>query len=144
MSVQQISIFMENKPGALLSMTTVLAEHNIDIRAFTLAETSDFGIVRIIVDDVPKATAALKSMNFIYSISNVLGVVIPDVPGGLNQVLQILNEESLNVEYMYAFQGGKSINGAYMIFKVAEEKRASAVLRGRGILLVEQDALDAM
>ena len=144
MSVKQISVFMENKPGALLNMTTVLAENRIDIRAFTLAETSDFGIVRIIVDDVYRASTALKDMGFVYSITNVLGVVIPDVPGGLNQVLQILNEEDINVEYMYAFQGGKNINGAYMIFKVANEKKAAAVLTGRGISLVEQEELDTL
>ena len=144
MSVKQISVFMENKPGALLGMTTVLAEHRIDMRAFTLAETSDFGIVRIIVDDVYKASTVLKEMGFVYSISNVLGVVIPDVPGGLNQVLQILTEEDVNVEYMYAFQGGKDINGAYMIFKVADPRKASAVLTGRGIKLVDQDALEAL
>ena len=144
MSVKQISIFVENKPGALLAMTTVLAENNIDMRAFSLAEASDFGIVRIIVDDVYKTSTALKDMGFVYSISNVLGVVIPDVPGGLNQVLQILTEEDVNVEYMYAFQGGRNISGAYMIFKVADENKASAVLTGRGIKLVDQDALEAM
>ena len=144
MSVKQISVFMENKPGALLNMTTVLAENRIDIRAFTLAETSDFGIVRIIVDDVYRASTALKDMGFVYSITNVLGVVIPDVPGGLNQVLQILNEEDINVEYMYAFQGGKNINGAYMIFKVANDKKAAAVLTGRSINLVEQEELDTL
>lgn len=145
MSVKQISVFMENKPGALLSMTTVLAESRIDMRAFTLAETSDFGIARIIVDDVYKASTALRDMGFVYSITNVLGVVIPDVPGGLNQVLQILTEENVNVEYMYAFQGGKNINGAYMIFKVADIKKAAAALTGRGIKLVEHaDTLESM
>ncbi len=144
MSVKQISVFMENKPGALLSMTTVLAESRIDMRAFTLAETSDFGIVRIIVNDVYKASTVLKDMGFVYSISSVLGVVIPDVPGGLNQVLQILTEEDVNVEYMYAFQGGKNINGAYMIFKVADAKKAASVLTGRGIKLIDQEDLEGM
>ena len=144
MSVKQISVFMENKPGALLSMTTVLAESRIDMRAFTLAETSDFGIVRIIVNDVYKASTVLKDMGFVYSISSVLGVVIPDVPGGLNQVLQILTEEDVNVEYMYAFQGSKNINGAYMIFKVADAKKAASVLTGRGIKLIDQEDLEGM
>ena len=144
MSVKQISIFVENKPGALLAMTTVLAENRIDMRAFTLAETSDFGIVRIIVDDVYKASTVLKDFGFVYSISSVLGVVIPDVPGGLNQVLQILTEEDVNVEYMYAFQGGKNINGAYMIFKVADAKKAASVLTGRGIKLIDQEDLEGM
>ena len=144
MSIKQISIFMENKPGALLGVTTVLAENNIDMRAFTLAETSDFGIARIIVDDVYKTSTVLRDMGIVYSISNVLGVVIPDVPGGLNQVLQILTEEEINVEYMYAFQDGKNISGAFMIFKVADEVRAAAVLTGRGIRLVDQEALDSL
>ena len=144
MSIRQISVFVENKPGALLALTMALAENDIDMRAFTLAETSDFGIVRIIVDNVYKTSTVLKEIGFVFSINNVLGVVIPDVPGGLNQVLQILSEESVNVEYMYAFQGGKSISGAYMIFKVADERKASAVLAGRGIQLIDQDALDRL
>ena len=95
-------------------------------------------------DQTESVEGQLKDMGFVYSISNVLGVVIPDVPGGLNQVLQILTEEDVNVEYMYAFQGGRNISGAYMIFKVADENKASAVLTGRGIKLVDQDALEAM
>ena len=144
MNIRQISVFVENRPGALMSMTTVLAESNIDMRAFTLAETSDFGIARIIVDDVYKTSTVLKEMGFVFSINCVLGVVIPDVPGGLNQVLQILSEESINIEYMYAFQGGKNASGAYMIFKVADEKKAAAVLAGRGIRLLDQDTLDRL
>ena len=144
MNIRQISVFVENRPGALMGMTTVLAESNIDMRAFTLAETSDFGIARIIVDDVYKTSTVLKEMGFVFSINSVLGVVIPDVPGGLNQVLQILSEESINVEYMYAFQGGKKTSGAYMIFKVADEKKAAAVLAGRGIRLLDQDTLDSL
>ena len=141
MSVKQISVFVENKPGALLALTNVLAENRIDMRAFSLAETSDFGIARIIVDDVYKTTTVLKDAGFVHSVSIVLGVMIPDVPGGLSQVLQILSEESVNVEYMYAFQGSKKKNDAYMIFKVADEARASAVLTGRGVRLLEQEEL---
>ena len=144
MSVKQISVFLENKPGALVEMTRVLADNSIDMRAFSLAETSDFGIARVIVDDVYKTSTVLRDMGFVYSISNVLGVVIPDVPGGLNQVLQILTEEDVNVEYMYAFQGGRDISGAYMIFKVANETKAASVLTGRGIKLIDQDELEKM
>ena len=140
MSIKQISVFVENKPGALLAMTTVLAENNIDMRAFSLAEASDFGIARIIVDDVYKTATVLRDAGFVHSISPVLAVVIPNVPGGLNQVLAVLQEENVNVEYMYAFQGKKG-EGAYMVFKVADDARAAAVLAGRGIRLVEEDGL---
>ena len=88
MSVKQISIFMENKPGALLAMTTVLAENRIDMRAFTLAETSDFGIVRIIVDDVYEATTVLKEAGYVHTLTPVVVIAIPDEPGGLNKVLK--------------------------------------------------------
>ena len=144
MSVKQISVFLENKPGALADLTRVLAENEIDMRAFSLAETSDFGIARIIVDDLYKTTTVLKDAGFIHAVSSVLAVKIPDVPGGLSHVLSILNEENTNVEYMYAFQGGRSISGAYMIFKVADAKKAASVLTGRGIKLIDQEDLEGM
>ena len=140
MSIKQISVFVENKPGALLAMTTVLAENDIDMRAFSLAEASDFGIARIIVDDVYRTTTVLRDTGFVHSISPVLAVVIPNTPGGLCQVLQVLQEENVNVEYMYAFQGKKQ-DGAYMIFKVADDVKAAAVLQGRGIKLVDEETL---
>ena len=140
MSVKQISVFLENKPGALAEMTRVLAESGIDMRAFSLAETSDFGIARIIVDDLYKTTTVLKDAGFIHSVSSVLAVALPDVPGGLSQVLAVLSEEGTNVEYMYAFLGGKK-ESAYMIFKVAGHHKAAAALTAKGIRLVDQEEL---
>ena len=90
MSLKQISVFVENKPGKMQMLTNVLADHQIDMRALSLAETSDFGIVRIIVDDVYAASTLLKEEGFIHSVNKVLGVAIPDEPGGLNRVLQVL------------------------------------------------------
>ena len=87
MSIKQISVFLENKPGSLYAMTGVLARNQIDMRAMTVAEASDFGIVRFIADDVYKATTVLKDEGYVHSVTPVLGVAIPDVPGGLNQVL---------------------------------------------------------
>ena len=103
MSIKQISIFLENKPGALYAMTGVLAQHNVDMRALSLAETKDFGIVRLIVDNVYEATTVLKDAGYVHSVTPVLGVAIPDTPGGLNKVLQVLTNAKVNVEYMYAF-----------------------------------------
>ncbi len=91
-----------------MAMTGVLAQNKIDMRALSVAETRDFGIVRIIVDDVVQdATTVLKDAGYVHTITPVLGVAIPDVPGGLNKVLQVLTDARINVEYMYAFLGGK-------------------------------------
>ena len=144
MSVNQISVFLENKPGMLSNMTTVLAENNIDMRALSLAETNDFGIVHIIVDDVYAATTVLKDAGFIHSVTPVLGVAIPDEPGGLNWVLQALTEANVNVEYMYAFLGGKTVDRAYMIFRVQDNKAAAAALAAKGIKIVEQEEISQL
>ena len=139
MSVKQISVFVENKPGAMSAMTAVLADNDIDMRALSLAETEDFGIVRIIVDDVYTAATVLKDAGYVHSITPVLGVAIPDTPGGLNKVLSALTDAQINVEYMYAFLGGKNADHAYMIFRVADAAAASAALVARGIQTVDQD-----
>lgn len=144
MSVKQISVFLENKPGMLGSMTEVLAKNHIDMRALSLAETNDFGIVRIIVDDVYKATTVLKDEGFVHNITPVLGVAIPDEPGGLNKVVQILGEADVNVEYMYAFLGGEKAKHAYMIFRVQDLKASAAVLAEKGIRCVDQDEIETL
>jgi len=141
MSLKQISVFVENKPGKMQHLTQVLADHNVDMRALSLAETSDFGIVRIIVDDVYAASTMLKDEGFIHNVTKVLGVAIPDQPGGLNTVLAVLKEAEINVEYMYAFLGGKRVDHAYMIFRVEDNKAAVAALAAKGIRCVDQDEL---
>lgn len=144
MSIKQISVFLENKPGALYGMTGVLARNNVDMRALSLAETKDFGIVRIIVDNVYNATTVLKDAGYIHSVTPVVGVAIPDTPGGLNKVLQVLTDARVNVEYMYAFLGGKDVDHAYMIFRVANENAATAALANEGIKVVEQEEIEAL
>lgn len=142
MSVKQISVFLENKPGSLCAMTDILADNHIDMRAFSLAEASDFGIARMIVDDVYKTTTVLRDAGYVHNITSVLGVAIPDVPGGLHKVLEALVNAGVNVEYMYAFLGGKSGASAYMIFRVADNAKATAALSASGIRLVEPDELE--
>ena len=137
MSVKQISVFLENKPGALCELTGVLAENDIDMRAFSLAETSDFGIARIIVDDVYKTTTVLRDRGFVHSVSPVLAVALADTPGGLNAILQSLSAEQINVEYMYAFLGNTP-GKAYMVFKVHDPAAASAALSRSGICLLDE------
>ena len=144
MSVKQISIFVENRPGAMHEMTNVLAENKIDMRALSLAETEGFGIVRIIVDDAYEATTVLKDAGDINKLTPVVVVAIPDETGGLNKVLSLFTDNEINVDYMYAILGGKEINEAYMIFKVDDPKKAESVLRAKGIRIVQQEEMAAL
>ena len=144
MSIKQISVFVENKPGALYALTAVLAQGQIDMRALSLAETKDFGIVRLIVNDLYKATTLLKDAGYVHSLTPVVGVAIPDVPGGLNRVLQVLTDAKVNVEYMYAFRGGKDVDHAYMNFRVADDKAAETALASRGIQVLDQEQVERL
>ena len=132
MSVRQISVFLENKPGKLSEITALLAQNNIDMRALSLAETKDFGIVRMIVDDAFEAANVLKNGNFIANFSPVLAFAVPDEPGGLSKLLSVFNETGVNIEYMYAFLGGKDATQAYMIFRVSDTQKAEAALAFSG------------
>ncbi|MBQ7478835.1 MAG: ACT domain-containing protein [Selenomonadaceae bacterium] len=137
MSVQQISVFLENKPGMLKKMTAVLKEHDINIRALSVADTKDFGIVRMLVNDVYEATNVLNEAHFITSLKPVLVFAIPDVAGGLDALLEKFDEAKINIDYMYAFAGKKS---AYMIFRVNKTGEAEAKLGGKGLeSLTEED-----
>lgn len=142
MNIKQISVFIENRPGALYAMTGALALSGVDLRALSMAETSDFGIARLIVDNTDKAAAVLGEAGYVHNITPVLGVAIPDVPGGLNKVLQVLTDARVNVEYMYAFLGGKDVEHAYMIFRVADNEKAAAALASRNIKTVDQEEMD--
>jgi len=141
MTLNQISVFVENQAGKLQQLTDVLAKHQINMRALSLAETSEFGIVRIIVDDIAAASTVLTQEGFIHTITKVLGVAIPDEPGGLNRVLHVLSSSHVNMEYMYAFLGGKEAKHAYMIFHVQDNEAAVSALAAQGIDCLCQEAL---
>ena len=141
MSVKQISVFLENKPGTLNRMTEALSAGNVDMRALSLAETKDFGIARMIVDDVYNAMNVLKDADFVASLTSVLAYEIPDEPGGLNTLLGYFTAAHVNIEYMYAFLGGKDAKHAYMIFRVADTKAAEAALAGKGLKAVSQEEI---
>ena len=143
MSVKQISVFLENKPGELNALTRVLADHHIDMRAMSLSETNEFGIARIIVDRPLDTATVLKDAGYVCTVTSVLAVDIPHVPGGLNQVLNILSEAQINLEYGYAFLGARK-DTAYMVFRVADNAAATATLRGKGIRVVEPGELESM
>ena len=138
--MKQISVFLENKPGELNALTQVLAQHHIDMRALSLSETNEFGIARIIVDRPLDTATVLKDEGYVCTVTSVLAVAIPDVPGGLNQVLNVLSDAKINLEYGYAFLGGRK-DSAYMVFRVADNKAATAALNAKGICTVDGSEL---
>ena len=111
MEIKQISIFVENKPGRLAKITSLLAENSVDIRALSIADTTDYGILRLIVSDPEKAEKVLKEAKMTVSITHVLGIGIPDVPGGFSVAIKTLADAGISVEYAYAFitPDGKSL-----------------------------------
>ena len=141
MSVNQVSVFLENKPGTLNKMTEVLAAGNINIRAMSLADTKDFGIARMIVNNVYEATTVLKNADFVATFTPVLVYAVSDEAGGLNKLLKIFTEADVNIEYMYAFAGK---NDAFMIFRVKDTKNAESALNSKGLKSLTQEELSAV
>ena len=140
MTINQISIFIENRKNALAEFTNVLATHNINMRAMSLADTSDFGIARIIVDNVEQVMGALERSHYIVKSTPVIAVEIPDEAGSLNKILKILADNGRNVEYMYGFTGRKT-NSAYMIIRCTDVEETEKVCEKNGIRMVGQDEL---
>lgn len=140
MTVKQISIFVENKPGSLGKCTKVLSDNDVDIRALSMSETPDFGILHIIVDDSYKAVCALKESGYVLSITPVLAVALKDEPGSLTKILDILSEQDINVSYTYAFISRKT-EWAYMIMRVEDNEKAIELLLKNNVRLATQDDL---
>lgn len=140
MTVKQISVFVENKAGKLAELTEYLHQNNIDMRALSIAETQDFGIVRIIVDDPYKTSCILKEAGYVVSITPVLAVEMPDEPGSLFRILKTLGDGDISLEYMYAFLTRKEAT-AYMILRVEDNEKAVEVLNKNGIHTISQDVI---
>ncbi|MFW9603887.1 MAG: ACT domain-containing protein [Trichlorobacter sp.] len=143
MNVEQLSIFIENKSGRLAEITNVLGAASVNIRALSLADTSDFGILRLIVDRVEQAQQVLKEKGFTVSKTEVVAVEVPDQPGGLSKILQILDSEAINVEYMYAFVercGGNAV----IIFRFDETDKAIRALSDGQIAVLDGARLYAL
>ncbi len=138
MRVKQISIFIENRSGRLREVADVLGKNTINIRALSLADTSDYGILRLIVDNPEKARDVLKRDNFTLSETDVIAVEVADKPGGLSDVLDILGETGINVEYMYAFVE-KSSNNAVIIFRIEDIETAIKVLGEKNIRILSHE-----
>ena len=138
MAISQISVFVENRPGRLADITAVLAKNNIDIRALSVADTSDYGILRLIVNDPKSAVEALRSEGMTASATQVLGIIIPDEPADLRALSRCFHDAQISVEYAYAFIT-PSVGNAYVIIRVEDNDKASEILKGAGIELIEQD-----
>ncbi len=143
MNVEQISIFLENKSGRLAEVTSVLSEAAINIRALYLADTADFGILRLIVNDAEKARQILKEHGFTVEKTKVVAIEVPDSPGGLSKILNTMKAEGINVEYMYAFVE-KSGENAIVIFRFDEFEKSVDTLRQSGIRILEGEELSAL
>lgn len=140
MSVHQISVFLENRAGQLAEVTKLLAENGIDMRAISIAETKDYGVLRLIVDDTDKATEALLASGCILSKTPVTVACVPDQAGGLAPVLDVLAEGNLDVEYMYSLFTHKE-GKAYMVFRISDEEKFCALLAAHGIQTADKDEL---
>lgn len=136
MKVEQISIFLENKSGRLAEVTEVMAKGGINIRALSLADTADFGILRLIVNDTEKAKQILRDNGFTVGKTEVVAIEVPDRPGGIAVILNALKGEGVNVEYMYAFVQ-KSGENAIIVFRFDEIEKAIATLQKAGIKILK-------
>jgi hypothetical protein len=143
MRVEQIAVFLENKSGRLAEITSILAENDINIRALSVADTADFGILRLIVDKVEKAKAALKQNGFTVGKTTVIAVEVPDRTGGLASVLKVVEMAGLNVEYMYAFVN-KTGEDAVLIFRFDEIDKAIETLQASGFTILTGEQICAL
>jgi hypothetical protein len=143
MKVEQISIFMENRSGRLAEVTGILAKADINIRAMSLADTADFGILRLIVNQTEKATQVLRQNGFTVSSTEVIALEVPDRPGGLWGILTTLETAGINVEYMYAFVQ-RSGDNAVVMFRFDETDKASVILREAGVRVLTGEEVYAL
>lgn len=143
MKIKQISVFLENKKGRLYEALKALAEAKVNIRALSIADTSDFGILRMIVNDPELAKKALEEAGFTTKISNVIAVGVKDEPGGLSRVLKILFEGDINVEYVYAFVE-KSGEEALVVLRTNNLDKTIDLLKEAGVKLLDSKAVESL
>ncbi len=143
MLVEQIAVFLENKSGRLAEITAVLAKNNINIRALSVADTADFGILRLIVDKVEKAKEVLKENGFTVGKTNVIAVEVDDKTGGLARVLSSIKDAGINVEYMYAFVN-KTGENAVLIFRFEKMEEAIETLQKDGFTIISREQICAL
>ena len=143
MAIKQLTVFVENKQGTIVSVTDILAKNNVNIRALSIAETEDFGILRLIVNNEETAVKTLEEAGFLIKITEVVGVKIGDAPGKLTAALRVLDEANVNVEYLYAFMA-RTERHAYVVLRVEENAEAESILVNAGFHLITDADIDKL
>ena len=141
MRIRQISIFLENKPGQLSAICRALADANVNIATLSLADTADFGIVRMIVDDHEKAQSVLAEKGHVANVREVIAVCVPDRPGGMAEVMQVLDAAQANIEYSYAFAFHKG-EKAVLVFRFDDNDKAESALKAAGFTTLGEDEIE--
>jgi hypothetical protein len=143
MKITQLSVFLENRAGRLAEIAATLGEIGVNIRAMSLADTTDFGVLRLIVNDTAKARQGLKDLGFAVRLTEVLAVEIPDRPGELGRLLRVIEQAGLNVEYVYGFVEKNSDN-AILIFRFDDLDRAITAIQAKGIQILDDSRLSSL
>ena len=143
MSLKQLTIFVENKKGALVNITKTLADNNVNMRALSIADTQDFGILRLIVDKNDVATSALQDAGYLIKMTDVVGVKIGDQPGKLSMALDVLDKADINMEYLYAFMA-RTEKHAYVVLRVADNDAAEKALENAGFHMITDADVDKL
>lgn len=143
MGIKQLSVFVENSKGKLADCLKILGDAKVDIRAMSIADTRDFGILRIIVSDSEKALEALKKAEFIVSVNEVIGIAVGDEPGALAKVALTLSQKDVNIEYVYAFITA-SKEFAYVVIRVEDNEKCIEILKENSIRILDEKDIQAM
>ncbi len=137
MAIKQLTVFVQNRKGTIVSVTDILAKNDINIRALSIAETQDFGILRLIVNDEEKAEKVLKDQGYLIKVVDVVGVKIGDAPGKLTSALDVLDKADINVEYLYAFMA-RTEKHAYVVLRVENNENAETTLTNAGFKMITE------
>ena len=137
MAIKQLTVFVPNRKGTMVAVTDILAKNNINIRALSIAETEDFGILRLIVNDLSKAVEVLSDNDYLIKVVDVVGVKIGDEPGKLTAALDVLDKKDINVEYLYAFMA-RTEKHAYVVLRVENNEMAESALTDAGFKLITE------
>ena len=137
MAIKQLTVFIQNKKGTVVSVTEILAKNDINLRALSIAETQDFGILRLIVSDEAKAEKVLRENGYLIKVIDVVGVKIGDAPGKLTAALDVLDKANINVEYLYAFMA-RTEKHAYVVLRVEDNEEAESILISAGFKMISE------
>jgi hypothetical protein len=143
MAIKQLTVFVQNKKGTVVSVTDILSKNHINLRALSIAETQDFGILRLIVSDEKTAEAVLKESGYLIKVIDVIGVKIGDEPGKLSEALAVLDKEDINVEYLYAFMA-RTEKHAYVVLRVEDNATAEKALLDAGFHLIAESDINKL